>query len=205
MLLAALLESQPSRAHKLKKPIDIVLARGLRRAAAPGGPLPGEKLMALLRHDRWTDLEDLGRDDPAFHRLHRGFRAKGSPISDTLQRLDRLATELLGSPVQSQPPEQAREFMSYDFEGSPGTSVPVAMLDDAARSNPKDLEAIVLVLELAAIRLTDGPDSTFSVAELLAAAREIGGEQLKIEESDIKIVLGKAGFLKKAGNRLQMR
>lgn len=206
MLVAALLESQPTRAHKLKRPVHIRLAKGIHRAAAIGGPLPGEKLMALLRNDRWSDLEELGNDDPSFHRLPRGRRPKDSPISDTLKRLDLLATELIRSrhPSRESPPNQARELMSYDFDQTTQPSPNFQLPDHAARENPKDLESIVLILELAAIRLTDDPEATFTTAELLAVARELGGDLL-IEESDIKIVLGKAGFLKKVGNRLQMR
>lgn len=210
MLLAALLESQPTRARAMKQPIHDVLARGVRRAAAPGGPLPGEKLMALLRFDRWSELAELGRDDAAFHRLHRGFRAKGSPISTTLERLDRLATELLhsSSPSPADQHNPASDSMSYDFETASyaSNSAPVAALAEDARRNPKDLEAIMLLLELAAINLTSGPDSEFTIDELLAEARDLGADELQLEETDVKIVLGKAGFLRKVGGRrLQMR
>jgi len=201
MLVAALLESQPTRAHKLKRPAHILLAKGIHRAAAPGGPLPGEKLMALLRNDRWAELEELGRDDPSFHRLPRGRRPKGSPISDILQRLDLLATELLRDPQPTEP----REFMAYDFDTLTESPTGFEAIVHSPRQDPKDLESIVLVLELAALRLTPHPEATFTTAELLNCARELAGESFRIDESDIKIVLGKAGFLKRMGGRLQLK
>lgn len=94
--------------------------------------------------------------------------------------------------------------MAYDFDTSPASPTVVSVPDLGERKNPKDLEAIVLVLELAAIRLTDKPGSTFSAAELLAAAHDLAGTDT-IEESDIKIVLGKAGFLRKSRNRFQLK
>ena len=207
MIIAALLESQPSRARGMRKPIHDVLARGVRRAAAHGGPLPGEKLLTLLRLDRWSELEALGRDDPSYHRLPRGFRPRGSQISATLEHLDQLATELLHSPpMQADQSNLERISMSYDFEATSDTSVsPFTALPDTGHTNPRDLEAIMLVLELAAIRLTDKPDATFTVEELLDTARDLGGDELVLEENDIKIVLGKAGFLKKVGKKLQMK
>jgi len=209
MLLAALLEEQPSRARAVKRPIHDVLARGVRRAAAHGGPLPGEKLMALLRFDCWPELEALGRDDPAFHRLSRGIRAKGSTISPTLQRLDRLASELLRSPDPAliDQPNPMRDAMSYDFDRQSfsDASPEPAAFSESSRANPKDLEAIMLMLELAAINLTRTPDSKFTAQELLEEARDLGGDDLVLDQLDIAIVLGKNGFLKKEGKHYRMK
>ncbi len=63
--------------------------------------------------------------------------------------------------------------------------------------DPKDLEVIVMLLELASIYLTQGPESTFTARELIDEARVIGGDDLRIEETDVKIVLGNVGFLRK--------
>jgi len=114
-----------------------------------------------------------------------------------------MAAELLLSPLPAHQPDQTSDLMSYDFEPT-AASTNVELPDHAARENPKDLEAIVLILELAAIRLTEHPDATFTSAQLIKVARDLSGD-FKIEESDIKIVLGKAGFLKKVGGQLQMR
>lgn len=62
-----------------------------------------------------------------------------------------------------------------------------------------------MLLELGAIYLTQGPDSTFTTEELLAEARRIGGDEIVLDEKDVRIVLGKAGFLKKEGGRLRLK
>lgn len=84
--------------------------------------------------------------------------------------------------------------MPYDFDhatdrGSPAWSGPVL--------HGSDLEAIVMLLELAAIYLTPAPGTTFTLTELLAQAREIGGEAIVLAERDAKIVVDHAKFLKK--------
>jgi hypothetical protein len=92
--------------------------------------------------------------------------------------------------------------MSYDFETALDKSPPMPQI---VRSDKRDLEAIVTLLELAAIYLTHTPDSDFTVEDLFAEARRIGGDELLLEESDVRIVLGKAGFLKKVGSRLRLK
>jgi hypothetical protein len=54
--------------------------------------------------------------------------------------------------------------------------------------DPTDLEAIVVLLEIAAILLTDSPESRFTEAELFARARELGGDECPINERDMRIV-----------------
>lgn len=204
MIIAALLESQPTRAKEVKEPKHEVLAMGVRRAAAPGGPLAGDKLLALLRFDRWNDLEKLGQEDPARHRLPRGRRAMGDPKSDELIRLDQLATKLLKRDPSHGTGNKTRErnTMSYDLEVAERS----VRLPPIPRAEPRDLEAIVMLLELAAIYLTQGPESTFTARELIDEARVIGGDGLQLDEADVKIVLGKAGFLRKNhGGRLSLK
>jgi hypothetical protein len=206
MIIAALLEKQETRARKIKKPVHDVLAKGMQRAAAPGGPLVGEKLMALLHFDRWAEIEELGRDDAAKHPLPRGRRPSDAPISKVLAKLDQLASDLILSlknptrgPGKSQPP--ARSPMSYDLEvAEQGIRAPAI-----TPAGPRDLEAIVMLLELGAIYLTQGPDSTFTTEELLAEARRIGGDEIVLDEKDVRIVLGKAGFLRKESGRLRLK
>jgi len=80
--------------------------------------------------------------------------------------------------------------MSYDSTERP-------VFPRLPSADPKDLEAIVMLLELAAVYLTSGPESTFTASELINQAHAIGGDDLRVEEADMKIVLGNAGFLKK--------
>ena len=72
-------------------------------------------------------------------------------------------------------------------------------------ANGRDLEAIVALLELAALTLTPSLGATFTQEELLREVREIGGDEIEIQDSDIKNVLGKAGFLRKEGGRFSLK
>lgn len=89
--------------------------------------------------------------------------------------------------------------MSYDPEGkAPAQSSTKRHLRSVASG--RDLEAIVTLLELAALTLTPSLGATFTRSELFREAREIGGDEIELEESDLKNVLGKAGFLKNVGD-----
>jgi len=211
MVIAALLEKpQATRIGSLVQPDDAALAKGLKRAAAPGaspdGVLAGDKLLALLRHDCWAELEALGRDDPKYHYIPRGRRPTGAPTSSLVKRLVALATELLDSATKprrrSHRTQPGRTPMSYDFGTAVDQSPPTPHIETADR---RDLEAIVTLLELAAICLTTGPDSSFTKQQLLDEARRIGGDDIDLDENDVNIVLGKAGFLRKIGGRLRMK
>lgn len=92
--------------------------------------------------------------------------------------------------------------MSYDFETTTSQSPPTPYIETSDR---RDLEAIVTLLELAAIYLTTGPDSTFTKKQLIDEARRIGGDDVDLDESDVNIVLGKAGFLRKIGGKLRLK
>ena len=195
MILAALCEKQPTRAKQLKKPVHDVLAKGIRRAAALGGPLPGEKLLALLRFDRWKDLELLGAEDASHHRMPRGRRPAGDALSRTLIELENTANELLRETSQA---HEGDIRMAYDFDVAMDREPPKLAIP-ATQSN--DLEAIVVLLELAAIYLTPSPGTEFTLEELLDQARSIGGTDIALDDEDAKIVLDKASFLKKEGAR----
>lgn len=72
--------------------------------------------------------------------------------------------------------------------------------------HPTDLEGIVTMLEIAAIYLTPAPGSWFTVEQLLAEAKTIGGDEYVIDEADARIVIANAGFLVKGnGGRLCLR
>lgn len=61
----------------------------------------------------------------------------------------------------------------------------------------RDLEAIVTLLELAALELSPEPGVRFARDALLDTARRIGGPSIELEEKDVDIVLRNIGFLKK--------
>jgi len=54
---------------------------------------------------------------------------------------------------------------------------------------PTDLEAIVLLLELGAIELTPKADARFTFEQLLAEARRYGGDDIVLDERDVRIVM----------------
>jgi hypothetical protein len=202
MIIAALCESQETRAEDLKRPIDEDISSGMKRAAALNGPLSGPRLLALLRSDRWAQLAKLGQEDKAKHRLPRGLRPKDEQPTGMLLELQKTADRLL-SPASSEP-HTPGDAMAYDFETVTDRRAPAGSAASYV-PQPKDLEAIVTLLHLAAIDLTPTPGSTFTVDELVAKARELGGDEVVIEEADVRIVLGKPGFLKRSGNKFQMK
>lgn len=64
----------------------------------------------------------------------------------------------------------------------------------------------MIMLELAAIILTATPESSFTIDELLDKVRALADDDMEVDENDVRIVLGNAGFLKKLpGKRLQMK
>lgn len=203
MEIAALLEKQETRV-RAKDADQKLLVKGIQRAAAIGGPLPGEKLLALMRFGCWDQLTALGQDDREFHQLPRGFRRPDDPISDLMNSLDKLATDLLKSPPGAKPYAGRSAAMSYDLDlVSEGT---LPYMPSSAPSDPKDLAAIAMLLELAAIFLTVEPDASFSEEDLISEATRLGGDEVHLAASDLKIVMGKSGFLKRLpGKRFCLR
>lgn len=216
MVVAAICEKQGSMVAEIKTPYHEILAEGIRRAAALGGELPGEKLLTLLRFDRWDDLAELGRDDPTYHRLPRGRRPAGQTVSSVLRTLDSTATQLLTSGKSSGSHKtqhgSGMVSMTYDFEGSDGNigreryrqELTEAQLADS-RPHREDLEVIVTLLEIAALSLTTEADATFGVDQLVDEARRLGGNEIAIEERDVKIVLDKAKFVEKVSGGFRLR
>jgi hypothetical protein len=210
MIAAALCEGQRANVADIKEPVHDALALGIRRAAALGGPLPGEKLLALLRSDCWGTLVRLGEEDREFHRLPRGRRALNQPRSEVLTSLEKIASELLthGGGRYQRGGSKRSDAMAYDVdiaeerfavEGGHRHRVQNAPVQ------PRDLETILTILEVAALSLTKTPDATFTRKQLIKEARTIGGDEIDLREEDIMIVLQKQGFLEKVGSELRLR
>lgn len=207
MVVAALCEHQVREVAGIKRPTHDLLALGMRRAAAPGGALPGDKLLALLRADRWGSLLNLGNDDPDYHRLPRGRRPEKQPRSATMATVEHEADSLLAHPELSEiPAHYGSMAMSYDLEIGDQR-----LIDEAGRrqletkpNRARDLEAIVTLLEVAALSLTTTPGATFTIQQLIDEAIEIGGDDVSVR--DMRIVLKKANFLEKlAGGKVRLK
>ena len=69
----------------------------------------------------------------------------------------------------------------------------------------RDLETIVTVLEVAALSLTTEPGATFTREHLIEEAHKLSGDEVDLQDEDIKIVLTKQGFLRRVGKELCMR
>jgi hypothetical protein len=207
MCIAALLEKQPTRADQYTTNVHTQLAEGIRRAAAPGGPLTGERLLALLRYECWPELIALGLDDKANHHLPRGRRPRVWEASEPLLALETLASELLRSEGRALDPHRisTRRSMSYDLEVAPECIPEKAQVHKQQRVRGTDLEAITTLVELAAISLSHKPDDTFSEEELYDAACRIGGKGISLDKVDVKLVLDKAAFLKKEKRHYRLK
>ncbi|MGH7116378.1 MAG: hypothetical protein ACREE9_18020 [Stellaceae bacterium] len=207
MVIAALCERQVKEVADIKRPTHDVLALGMRRASAPGGLLPGDKLLALLRADRWGALLDLGKDDPGYHRLPRGRRSEKQPRSATMATVEHEAVSLLAHPELSEATaHHGSTAMSYDLEIGDQR-----LINEAGRrqietkpNRASDLEAIVTLLEVAALSLTTTPGAGFTIQQLIEEAIEIGGDDVSVR--DMRIVLKKANFLEKLpGGQLRLK
>lgn len=218
MIVAALCERQFSAVADIRCRHHDILAHGMRRAAAHGGPLPGNKLMALLRADSWTELAHLGRDAPEHHRLPRGRRPMNQPLSKALNDLNETAESLLASVSNHSrrmtQPQPRRTAMAYDTDALKEFEIGQERIQyDAGRrlrmrnyrAHSKDLEAIVTLMEVAALSLTAEPDATFAFEDLVREIRDLSGDEITIDERDVKIVLEKATFLERVGPEFRLR
>jgi hypothetical protein len=201
MIVAALCERQIAEVSDMKNPIHEMLAIGVRRAAAPGGPLAGEKLLALLKADRWESILQLGEDEPEYHRLPRGRRPNSQLPSDILVSLEREADALLAHQDTQGPPApriMRRSSMSYDAavgeeRFSYDTTGQRTLQAKTARA--RDLEAIITLLELAALSLTTAPGTTFTIEQLIEEARDTAGDDISLRDVNIVLKKGKTAFL----------
>lgn len=216
MVVAAICEKQSARVAEVTEPAHKRLAVGMRRAAAPGGPLPGNKLLALLRAGAWQSLDQIGREELRYHRLPRGRRSAKSLPSKALNDADAAAAELLARHQLAQLEHNVSGESAMPYDSDTSTNLDVGhdryvQLEPSrvSRRNSKfassDLEAILTLLEVAALSLTEEPGATFSLSDLIQEAQKLGGDEISIRERDIKIVLGKTGFLRKAGQYYSLR
>lgn len=202
MVVAALCEKQRQQVADVTTDEHEIIAEGMRRAAALGGTLPGEKLLALLRANHWDVLVELGEEAREQHRLPRGRRPAGKH-SPLLRKLDRTASELLrtgtkpGSKAMSYDLDVSSQRYSYESGRRARETNKVA--------SGRDLEAIVTLLEVAALSLTTEEGATFTRDRLIAEARDIGGPEIDLRDEDIDIVLTKQSFLIKVGRELRLR
>jgi hypothetical protein len=202
MVLAALCEKQDRQVEEILTPDYRTLVLGLRRAAAPGGGLAGPTLLNLLQADRWDLIFAVGKEDKASHQNVRGIRLARSEPSPALA--------VAAAAGQEKSPSIRRQKSQYRNVDSSGGPMPFDVgaerfVLDASEEAPilrnapiltRDLEAIVTLLEVAAISLTNTPDATFSRGELISEAREIAGTGIEFDERDVDVVLEKATFVK---------
>lgn len=94
--------------------------------------------------------------------------------------------------------------MSYDFEDCNDQSPPVM---NSYVPQPHDLETIVMLLELAAIMLTNAPGDQFTYEQLLLQARELAGEDFVLEDADAEIVFSNLSsiFRKEANKHFSLK
>ena len=98
--------------------------------------------------------------------------------------------------------------MAYDFDvGQERFSYTAGELAQRrnSRAYSKDLEAIITLLEVAALSLTTEPEERFTLEELVREARAIGGDEIELDDRDIKIVMEKANFIENVGGELRLR
>lgn len=76
--------------------------------------------------------------------------------------------------------------MSYDFDAAPDNKPPIVT---AYVPHASDLEAIVMLLEVAALHLTPMDGATFTFDDLLTQAYHYGGSEVCINELDARIVV----------------
>ena len=210
MVIAALCERQRDLVSGVVSSRHDELSMGVRRAAAPGGPLSGAPLLKILRNERWDILADLAAEDAASHRMVRGRRVANLPQSKAMAA----AIAAANDPVQ----EDVNRLRHEDDDGKPGRAhVPYDIgMERFTREDTqppslknapvpaKDLETLMTLLEVAALSLTTSPDATFALEDLVAEAAIIGGEGIYIDIRDVQIVLSKFGFIERSAGAFRL-
>ncbi len=200
MVVAALCERKTEEVAGVKTSVHDALCVGMRRAAAIGGPLSGRKLLTLLGANMWDSILRLSDDDPQFHRLPRGLRPSDAPCSNTLSELDATATALMNltgdagrNIAMARNTHIENEELTYEGE--------TRILRTKNGASPKDLEVIRTLLEVAALSLTPKEGSKFRLDQWMNEAQELTGNEIKLDEKDVKNVVGKTRFVKKVGKQ----
>jgi hypothetical protein len=95
--------------------------------------------------------------------------------------------------------------MPYDFDDAgPYRGPPRRPYTKPA--HPTDLAAIVTLVQVAAIFLTDGPGASFTASQLLTQANAIAGGDLVLDARDVAIVLPyMPGFKRQPGKRYSLK
>ena len=202
MVAAAICEHQRRDVAPYCTSLHDEVALGVRRAAALGGNLPGLQLLTLLRHNCWSSLIDIAREDRIKHPLPRGRRPKALAPTRAMKDAAEMAQALLaGQPAPTPSKTDARSgTMAYDTSQlSTPFDAPVGPPPANRARSGKDKEALLTLLEVAALSLTDTPESTFTLEDLIREARQLGGEQVPIDPRDAMNVLEKAKFVKSVG------
>lgn len=94
--------------------------------------------------------------------------------------------------------------MPYDFEGLQDRSPPKinSVVPDP---DPRDLEAIVTIILVAAIELTPNEGSEFTFDELMVQIHQYSGSEPAFREIDVSIVLNSSKLLRKRpGKKYQL-
>lgn len=71
--------------------------------------------------------------------------------------------------------------------------------------HPRDLEAIVVSLELAAIDLSPTPESVFSTQQFVDTAIAWAGPECPLDAGDLRIVIPFCKFVKRVRGGYQLR
>ena len=210
MAVAALCENQKP---KVEGNIQAYrkMAVAMRRAAALGGKLPGEKLLSLLQHNHLSALASLADEPSSLHRSVRGWRVKDQMHSETLRQLNEMAEGLrAGHPSPSPVPWHNMEAstMSYDIDEAQDETTPRPTPGERVRPpswHARDLRTIVTALDVAGLILSPDGGETFTNKDLMREAQDLVGPDVTLQEEDMDIVLKKQRFIKRSGGKLSMR
>ncbi|MBS0221805.1 MAG: hypothetical protein JSR91_13795 [Proteobacteria bacterium] len=201
MIVAALCEHQHREVAAYRTKVYDDLALGVRRAAALGGNLPGDNLLALLRHDCWQALLDIAHEDRSKHPLPRGRRPSDAPASPAMTKATKTAQALIAGHLGSPPSMKAdrRTKMVYDLTQLTEPFEPVGPIMPNRPASGKDKEALLTLLEVSALALTDTPEASFTLDDLIKQAQDLGGDTVVVDPKDAENIIEKAKFLLRVG------
>ena len=76
------------------------------------------------------------------------------------------------------------------------------MNHDTYQANPRDLEVLVTLLEIAAIELTSAPRTVFTVDQLFRAVHQYDEPKCTVDDRDLRIILPYCSFLQRLPGRM---